>query len=399
MRRELRLVKAQLAEAKITIADLKQGSGCGDRIGTSVAPTKHSVAVQAKPPVECESRIPRPEETTAPGKLSAAGMATARRLNASQVSTSDVSLGSPAAPAGSTAPVTSAPSARSMARSRIPASPSPDAAAMRRSTSARQPASTLAAATEDAACGPSSNTSSEAGACAEAGALAEASSQARADLLANQLKVAEAFRQSLETELRDLRFKNAGLQTQVLTLQTKLERAVESQVDELDRMQKLRKAAGGTPDSRGYEEVLAQMAVLERKLEVAEAAKTGGVGGVVHAWLKQGVMVHAWMVVAPVRTAAGRAVWCWWQAFMRTDGCMCVHCLVSDTCTNRLHPTLVSDALPPGLPVVRCAQLLSSRPRPRQSATARHRRHSQLPKLRLPACGQSWVQHRPGCWS
>lgn len=280
MRRELRLVKAQLAEAKITIADLKQGSGCGDRIGTSVAPTKHSVAVQAKPPVECESRIPRPEETTAPGpKPSAAGTATARQLNASQVSTSDVSLGSsPEAPGGSTAPVSSTPSARSMARSRIPASPSPEAAAMCRSTSARQHASTLVPCqhTEDAACGPSSNTSSEAGACAEAGALAEASSQARADLLANQLKVAEAFRQSLESELRNVRFKNAGLQTRVLTLQTKLERAVEAQVDELDRMQKLRKAAGGTPDSRGYEEALTQMAVLERKLEVADADKTGG---------------------------------------------------------------------------------------------------------------------------
>jgi hypothetical protein len=152
---------------------------------------------------------------------------------------------------------------------------------MRRSTSSRQPANSPlpAAATEDAACEPSSTTTSEAGASAEAGALAEASSQARADLLSNQLKVAEAFRQSLESELRDLRFKNAGLQTQVLTLQTKLERAVEAQVDELDRMQRLRKAAGGTPDSRGYEEALAQVADLEHKLEVAEADKTGRVGG------------------------------------------------------------------------------------------------------------------------
>jgi hypothetical protein len=116
-------------------------------------------------------------------------------------------------------------------------------------------------------------TTSEAGACA-AGALAESSHQARADLLANQLKVAEAFRQSLESELRDLRFKAAGLQTQVLTLQTKLERSVEAQVDELNQIEKLRKGAGST-DSRGYEEALAQLAMLKKKLETSEADRIG----------------------------------------------------------------------------------------------------------------------------
>lgn len=288
---ELRQVKAQLAAAKITIADLKQGATCGEsRIGTGVAPTMTSVAVQAKPPVECESRIPRPDET-GPLKPSAAGAGS--KFSTPCVSVNDTSVGTSAVAAGSTVPISpgalqspgvagSSPS-RSMFRSRIPPSPSPEA--MRRTNSARQSApaapfgtATLTAAAgtdtaEDAAFAPRPMTTSEAGACA-AGALAESSHQARADLLANQLKVAEAFRQSLESELRDLRFKHAGLQTQVLTLQTKLERSVEAQVDELDKIEKLRKGAGST-DSRGYEEALAQLAVLKRKLATTEADRIG----------------------------------------------------------------------------------------------------------------------------
>jgi hypothetical protein len=254
---ELRQVKAQLAEAKITIADLKEGHAYEGRIGTSIAATKTSVAVQAKPPVECESRIPRPDETSAL-KPSA--------HNTPRVSLHDVCVGtsatsgagnpppSPGSLRGPKGGVPRSPKAsnpspsptRSMWKSRIPASPSPDG--VRRSQSARRPAAPPAAAapcapghtdTADAGLltgtladhltednGPSSQTSSDAG----ASAAAASSSQARAEFLSNQLKVAEAFRQSLESELRDLRFKNAGLQTQVLSLQTKLERSMEEQV-------------------------------------------------------------------------------------------------------------------------------------------------------------------------
>jgi hypothetical protein len=236
LRCELQQVKAQLAEAKITIADLKQGAAIDGRIGTSITPSTCSVAVQAKPPVECESRIPRPDEVPA---VKSTGTGPTPR-----VSVNDVSIGTSAVPNSREPPVSPgalrspkggfASPTRGMFKSRIPPSPSPEGP--RRSHSLRQsgvstasaaPSTagtgaagtpiTLAAALEAAEVGsnleavPNSHSSSDAG----AGALAESSSQARADFLANQLKIADAFRQSLESELRDLRFKNAGLQTQV----------------------------------------------------------------------------------------------------------------------------------------------------------------------------------------
>lgn len=234
LRCELQQVKAQLAEAKITIADLKQGAAIDGRISTSITPSTCSVAVQAKPPVECESRIPRPDEVPA---VKSTGTGPTPR-----VSVNDVSIGTSAAPNSREPPVSPgalrspkggfASPTRGLFKSRIPPSPSPEGP--RRSHSLRQsgvstasaaPSTagvvgapiTLAAALEAAEGGsnleavPNSHSSSDAG----AGALAESSSQARADFLANQLKIADAFRQSLESELRDLRFKNAGLQTQV----------------------------------------------------------------------------------------------------------------------------------------------------------------------------------------
>jgi hypothetical protein len=247
---ELRQVKAQLAEAKITIADLKEGGALEGRIGTSVAPTKTSVAVQAKPPVECESRIPRHDDgpalrpsahSTPRVSMHDVCVSTSAVAGAGNAPPSPGALRSPkgCVPRSPKAGKSSPSPTRSMWKSRIPASPSPDG--IRRSQSARHAAAAAAAApaapeadlpartlaehlSSDGGC--SSQTSSDAG----ASAAAASSSQARAEFLSNQLKVAEAFRQSLEGELRDLRFKNAGLQTQVLSLQTKLERSVEAQV-------------------------------------------------------------------------------------------------------------------------------------------------------------------------
>lgn len=299
LRSELRQVKAQLAEAKITIADLKQGAALSsdDRIGT--APMMTSVAVQAKPPVECESRIPRPDDSATP-KVSVAGRSSS--FSTPRVSVTDAATGIPATAGGAAAPVSpgaprspqagfksptpgSSSPARGILRSRIPASPSPEP--LRRSQSckskptttggatvagaAASPAASSAAAAPDAAAA-APESPSEAGAAA--GAFAASSSQARADFLSNQLKVAEAFRQSLESELREVRFKNSALQTQVLALQTKLERSMEAQVDEIAKYEKLRKGAGSA-DSRGYEEALGELAALRRKLEAIEADKTG----------------------------------------------------------------------------------------------------------------------------
>jgi hypothetical protein len=62
---------------------------------------------------------------------------------------------------------------------------------------------------------------------------------------------------------------------QVLTLQTKLEKAMQAQVDELDKIEKLRKG-GGSADNKDYEAALAELAALKRKLQEIEADKTGG---------------------------------------------------------------------------------------------------------------------------
>jgi len=296
LRSELRQVKAQLAEAKITIADLKQGAALSsdDRIGT--APMMTSVAVQAKPPVECESRIPRPDDSATP-KVSVAGRSSS--FSTPRVSVTDAATGKPATAGGAAAPVSpgaprslqagfksptpgSSSPTRGILRSRIPASPSPEP--LRRSQSCKSKPTTTGGAAAGAAPSPaapstaadtaaaaSPESTSEAGA---AGAFAASSSQARADFLSNQLKVAEAFRQSLESELRDVRFKNSALQTQVLALQTKLERSMEAQVDEIAKYEKLRKGAGSA-DSRGYEEALGELAALRRKLEALEADRTG----------------------------------------------------------------------------------------------------------------------------
>lgn len=405
LRSELQQAKAQLAEAKITIADLKQGaalrdSGEHDRIGTAVAaapaaPTKTSVGVQAKPLYE--SRIPRPDETgavkfSAPGSLgAAAAAATGLRVSMTDASTeAGCGIGSsnstPQSPSAGgiagAAAIGRSPSRNARAplpKSRIPASPSPDLLAVRRTQSAKHsstPGAPAASSEQDnnnsnqqqddnqqqqqptphptrSSGGDSSHCSSD------GGAAAASSSLARAEFLQNRLKVEEAFRLSLESELQELRFRNAGLQTQVrvhvcvhvgqvcmhvrcafgcvcvhmcvltrppptlclrhevdhsrtcllfipccvnshnltqvLTLQTKLERSVEAQVDELSAIERLRKGAaaaavgsGGSGSSANagdssrvgpYEEALAELAAMSKKLEASEANRTGEKGG------------------------------------------------------------------------------------------------------------------------
>lgn len=76
------------------------------------------------------------------------------------------------------------------------------------------------------------------------------------------------------------------------------------QVDELGRIEQLRKNAGST-DSRGYEEAVSQLAALKRRLEDVEADKTGerGGSGWVGGWALSGLqevtMRAAQHVVAP----------------------------------------------------------------------------------------------------
>jgi chromosome segregation ATPase len=86
-------------------------------------------------------------------------------------------------------------------------------------------------------------------------------------VLQQQLKVAEAFRASLEADLRDARFANTNLQTQMLSLQTKFEKTVEQQLGEVERLMKLRKEG-----QDAHEQALQQVAALKHQLELQSLA-------------------------------------------------------------------------------------------------------------------------------
>jgi chromosome segregation ATPase len=83
------------------------------------------------------------------------------------------------------------------------------------------------------------------------------------EVLQQQLKVTEAFRTSLEAELRDARFANTNLQTQMLSLQTKFEKTVEQQLAEVERLIKLRREG-----QDAHEQAAQQVAALKHQLEL-----------------------------------------------------------------------------------------------------------------------------------
>ncbi|KAF8073029.1 hypothetical protein HT031_000690 [Scenedesmus sp. PABB004] len=84
--------------------------------------------------------------------------------------------------------------------------------------------------------------------------------------LAQQLRVAEAFRASLEAALRDARFANSALQTQVLGLQTKLEAVVEAQVAELEKLNRVR-----ADNADSHDAAVRQAAALRQQLAAAQS--------------------------------------------------------------------------------------------------------------------------------
>lgn len=100
----------------------------------------------------------------------------------------------------------------------------------------------------------------------DSSSLAEvAELEQRIVMLQQQHKVAEAFRASLEAQLRDARFANSSLQTQVLSLQTKFEKTVEEQVSELERLEMLCKDG-----QLRYDAVASELAQLKQDSSAAE---------------------------------------------------------------------------------------------------------------------------------
>jgi hypothetical protein len=347
--REVKDLKAQLADAKVKLAGLVDGaahssSSSEDRIGTEVAhETPHvtstaSVAVQAKPPVEVESRIPRTSTnsggSSSMGEEAAVHVTAARvpsRLGASTSSSSSSQRGAKLAPGSS-------PARGSASKSRIPPSPAKPA----RTTPRTYPRATKAAA---AAAGTATQqTPSEAGAAA----FTASSRMQRADWLASQLKVAEAFRSSLEGELRDARFENVTLQTQVLSLQSKLERALGAHVLELDTRQALRRGSGGGH----YEAALAALAAVQTQLADSESARAGDFERVPPPGL--------WLVFAST-------------AHLSSLVCCCCCRFALQSLSSR--------------PLQQLTWLLTARSSCRQWW------------LRLPACAKSSTQHWPRCCS
>jgi chromosome segregation ATPase len=96
-----------------------------------------------------------------------------------------------------------------------------------------------------------------------AAAAPAAGSAQRVEVLQQQLKVTEAFRTSLEGELRDARFANTNLQTQMLSLQTKFEKTVEQQLAEVERLIKLRREG-----QDAHEQAIQQVHTLKHQLEL-----------------------------------------------------------------------------------------------------------------------------------
>lgn len=231
-----------------------------------------SVAVQVKPPVIIESRIPRPtgedvkevDGSKAPAKTripapplavppatatdAAAEPALARSPSPSRSACRSPCLSPPRSPTRSSRNLlTSEPAA---AAQRAPSSAAGDAAL---SAAASPEAVQLAVGALRAPSFP------------DAGAdhLSAAPAAQRVEVLQQQLKVAEAFRTSMEAELRDARFANTNLQTQMLSLQTKFEKTIEEQLREVERLITLRKEG-----QDAHEQAQQQVAALKHQLEL-----------------------------------------------------------------------------------------------------------------------------------
>lgn len=239
-----------------------------------------SVAIQVKPPVTQESRIPRPtgEETK---EVDSAKSPVKSRIPPAPIAPpagGELACCSPGhSPGRSTAqrtpPRSPTRSTRKLLSTDLTApAPAPAPATAPGSAAASPRGLVLAVGPNRAASLPEPVLiSPRANACsyrASAGENAGASSeQQRSEVLQQQLKVAEAFRLSLEAELRDLRFANNNLQTQMLSLQTKFEKTVEDQVKELERLNHLRKEGQGSHD-----QAVQQVYTLKRQLSSSEKA-------------------------------------------------------------------------------------------------------------------------------
>uniref|UniRef100_A0A383W847 Uncharacterized protein n=1 Tax=Tetradesmus obliquus TaxID=3088 RepID=A0A383W847_TETOB len=231
-----------------------------------------SVAVQVKPPVTIESRIPRP---TGEDVKEADGIKTPAktRIPAPPLAVSSATATDAAAePALARSPSPSRSACRSPCLS-PPRSPTrssrnlltsePAAAAQRAPSAAAGDAALSAAASPEAvqlAVG-----ALRAPSFPDAGAdhLSAAPAAQRVEVLQQQLKVAEAFRTSMEAELRDARFANTNLQTQMLSLQTKFEKTIEEQLREVERLITLRKEG-----QDAHEQAQQQVAALKHQLEL-----------------------------------------------------------------------------------------------------------------------------------
>lgn len=202
-----------------------------------------SVAVQAMPPVSLESRIPHPA-VDEPVSHTIPVQVTQEVAAKSRI---------PAHPASS--PTVATPhSNKAATKTKLTASDVPDAADLIRAvsdptcqsnahlTGKRPPKSALPAS-----------------ATARTPEVVEL--EQRIVLLQQQLKVAEAFRTSLEAQLRDACFTSSNLQTQVLSLQTKLEKTIEEQVAELEKLNNLRKEG-----HERYESVVSELAECKKQL-------------------------------------------------------------------------------------------------------------------------------------
>jgi hypothetical protein len=294
---EVQELKVALASAQKHVTQLQADRSqlLHDLASRPITPSKHdaatematlSVGVQVKPPVTLESRIPRP--TSEDVKEADGSKVPAKtRIPAPPIAVPHAAVtGAAAEPEVARSPSPSRSACRSPCHS-PPHSPTRSA----RNLLASEPAA--AAAAGEAREAPLSAAASPRGVQLAVGALrapslpdtaalaspkatsnehhstAAAGSAQRAEVVQQQLKVAEAFRASVEAELRDARFANTNLQTQMLSLQTKFEKTVEGQLREVERLMKLRKEG-----QDAHEQALQQVAALKHQLELQGLACT-----------------------------------------------------------------------------------------------------------------------------
>jgi hypothetical protein len=285
---ELRLALAS-AQKHVTQLQADRSQLLHDLASRPVTPSKQdaateiatvSVAVQVKPPVTMESRIPRPtgedakdaDGSKAPAKtripappIAVSAVAVAEATAAAEVQLGRSPLHSPArSPSRSLHNLLSdesmpaAQRAPSAAAGEVVEAPLPAAASPRGVQLAvgalRVPSHPDAAALVS----PKAAGSEQQGVAAPAAGTVQ-----RVEVLQQQLKVTEAFRTSLEAELRDARFANTNLQTQMLSLQTKFEKTVEEQLAEVERLMQLRKEG-----QDAHEQAIQQVHALRHQLEL-----------------------------------------------------------------------------------------------------------------------------------